>query len=112
MRVVKLLLILPVIFMALPARAADAKSGASVGDEAQPEHAEQQTDEVPTDAAERPQREAVRMSPSIRKSPPRPDESGKMRRVAPPRADSPLQHVPALKDNMPPPRGGKAPADR
>jgi hypothetical protein len=75
-----------VIFIVLPARAAD---------EAQPE------------PAERPQREAVKLSPHARESAPRPDESDQMKRVAPPRAESPLQHVPALMD---PPPGVKAPS--
>lgn len=58
--------------------------------------------------AERPQREAVKLSPHARESAPRPDESGNMKKVAPPRAESPLQHVPALMD---PPPGVKAPAN-
>jgi hypothetical protein len=94
MRVLKLLLILPVIFMALPARAADAKTGASTVDKARTENVEPQNDQSSSDPAERPKREAVKMSPTIRVSPPRPDESGKMRRVAPARADSPLLNVP------------------
>lgn len=102
MRVVKLLLILSVMFMTLPARA----SG-----EARPERVEPQNDQSPSDPAERPQRKAVKMSPSIRVSPPRPDESGSMRRVAPAGADSPLQDVPALKDVLPP-GSGEAPVNR
>ncbi|MEW6331707.1 MAG: hypothetical protein AB1560_09630 [Pseudomonadota bacterium] len=58
--------------------------------------------------AERPQREAVKLSPAARESAPRPDESGQMKRVAPPRAESPLQDVPALAN---PPPGVKAPAN-
>jgi len=80
MRILKLFLILSVMLIAVPARAAD---------EAQPGR------------AERPQREAVKLSPQARESAPRPDESDQMKRVAPPRAESPLQHVPALMD--PPP---------
>lgn len=56
-------------------------------------------EEAPTKRAERPQREAVKLSPSVRQSEPRPEDGGKMKRVAPPRAESPLQNVPAL---MPP----------
>lgn len=67
--------------------------------------AEEKPSEQP---AERPQREAVKLSPQARESAPRPDESDKMKRVAPPRAESPLQHVPALMD---PPPGVKAPSN-
>jgi hypothetical protein len=109
MRVLKLLLILPVIFMPLPARAADAKASGS--DEARPENVEPQKDQSSSDPAERPKREAVKMSPTIRVSTPRPDESGKIRRVAPARADSPLLNVPAPKD-MPPSQGGETPGSR
>ena len=104
MRVVKLLLILSTIFMALPARAADAKAGASAGDEARPENVEPQKDQRSSDPAVRPKREAVKMSPTIRVSPPRPDESGNMRRIAPARADSPLLNVP--------PQSGETPGGR
>jgi len=62
----------------------------------------------PEQPAERPQREAVKLSPQARESAPRPGESDQMKRVAPPRAESPLQHVPAL---MEPPPGVKAPAN-
>ena len=86
MRVSRIILIFSVLVV-LPAHAAD---------EAQPER------------AERPQREAVKLSPQARESAPRPDESDQMKRVAPPRAESPLQHVPAL---MEPPPGVKAPAN-
>lgn len=65
-------------------------------------------DETQPGRAERPQREAVKLSPQARESAPRPDESDQMKRVAPPRAESPLQHVPALMD---PPPGVKAPAN-
>lgn len=82
MRASRILLIFSML-VALPASAAD---------EAQPER------------AERPQREAVKLSPQARESAPRPDESDQMKRVAPPRAESPLQHVPALMD---PPPGTK-----
>jgi hypothetical protein len=86
MPVPRILLIFSVL-LAMPAFAAE---------EAQPER------------AERPQREAVKLSPQARESAPRPDESDQMKRVAPPRAESPLQHVPAL---MEPPPGVKAPAN-
>lgn len=99
MRVLKLLLILSVMFMTLPARATG---------EARPERVEPQKDQSPSDPAERPQRKAVKMSPGIRVSPLRPDESGRMRRVAPAGADSPLQDVPALKDVLPSDRGEPA----
>jgi hypothetical protein len=101
MRVLILFLILPVIFMTLPVRAADAKTGASTADELRPENAETQKVQSPPDRAERPKREAVKMSPTIRVSPLRPDEAKKMRRMAPARDDSPLL-------NMPPP-GGETP---
>ena len=86
MSTLKFLLILSVMSIAVPAYAAE---------EAQPER------------AERPQREAVKLSPSVHQSAPRPDESGNVKRVAPPRAESPLQNVPALMD---PPPGGETPA--
>jgi hypothetical protein len=86
MRASRILLIFSVL-VALPASAAD---------EATPER------------AERPQRKAVKLSPHARESAPRPDESDQMKRVAPPRAESPLQHVPALMD---PPPGVKSPAN-
>jgi hypothetical protein len=87
MRTLKLLLVLSVMFIVVPARAAD---------------------EAQSERAERPQREAVKLSPHARESAPRPDESDKMKRVAPPRSESPLQNVPALMD---PPPGVKAPAN-
>lgn len=96
MRTLKLLLILSVMFIALPARASD---------KAVPENTAEQEKENQPERAKRPQREAVKLSPHARESAPRPDESGKVKRVAPPRAESPLQHVPAL---MEPPPGGKA----
>jgi hypothetical protein len=111
MRVLKLLLILPVIFMALPARAAEAKTGASVNDESRPENAESQKVQSPPDHAERPKRETVKMSPTIRVSPLRPDESSKKRRVVPARGDSPLLNMPAPKD-MSSPQGGETPGGR
>ncbi len=95
MRTLKLILILSVTFLAIPARAAD---------KAAPENSEAQKKESPSERAERPQREAVKLSPRARESAPRPDESSKMKRVAPPRAESPLQNVPALMD---PPPGAK-----
>ena len=111
MRVLILLLILPVIFMALPAHASEAKTGASVNDESRPENAESQKVQSPSDHAERPKREAVKMSPAIRVSPLRPDEAKKMRRMAPSRADSPLLNMPAPKD-MSSPQGGETPGGR
>ena len=111
MRVLKLLLILPVMFMALPARATDAKTGASASDEARPENAEPQKVQSPSDRVERPKREAVKMSPTIHVSPLHPDESSKIRRVVPARADSPLLNMPAPKD-MSSPQGGETPGIR
>ena len=92
MHTLKLFLILSMMFLAISARAAD---------KATPENSEAQKKESPSERAERPQREAVKLSPRARESAPRPDESGKMKRVAPPRDESPLQNVPALMD--PPP---------
>ena len=92
MHTFKFLLILYVLFMTAPVRAAD---------KAVPENTEVQRQEDPSKRAERPQREAVKISPHARKSAPRPDETGNMKKVAPPRAESPLQNVPALMD--PPP---------
>ena len=100
MRTLKLLLILSVMFIIVPARAAD---------KAVPENTEAQGKESQPKRAERPKREAVKLSPHARKSAPRPDESGKVKRVAPPRAESPLQNVPALMD---PPPGTETPAKR
>lgn len=95
MSTLKLILILSMMSVATPARAAD---------KATPENSEVQKKESPPERAERPQREAVKLSPSVRQSAPRPDESDKMKKVAPPRAESPLQNVPALMD---PPPGAK-----
>jgi hypothetical protein len=100
MLTLKILLILSVMFVAVPVRATD---------KAQTENAEAQKKEDSPKRAERPKREAVKMSPHARKSAPRPDESGKVKRVAPPRAESPLQNVPALMD---PPPGTETPAKR
>lgn len=100
MRVLKLILILSVLFMTLPVRA---------GEAARPESVVPQEKQKPSPRAERPKRAAVKLSPGIHPSSPRPDESGKMRRVAPPHGQSPLQHVPAL---MAPPPGGEAPKNR
>ena len=111
MRVLKLLLILPVIFMTLPARAADTKTGTSADDESRPENAEAQKVQSTSDRAERPKREAVKMSPTIRVSPLRTDESHKIRRVTPARADSPLLNMPAPKD-MSPPQDSETPGGR
>ncbi|MCR4347090.1 MAG: hypothetical protein NUV55_07815 [Sulfuricaulis sp.] len=93
MQAIKFLLILSVMFMIVPVRAAD---------KAIPENAEAQKKEDSRKRAERPKREAIKLSPHARESAPRPDESGKMKKVAPPRAESPLQNVPAL---MQPPPG-------
>lgn len=101
MRILKLLLIVSAMFMTAPARA---------GDEARPQNAEMPMDQNPSDRAARPQRQAVKMAPGIRVSPPRPDESGNMRRIAPALSESPLQNVPALRD-VPPPSGA-SPAGR
>ena len=98
MPILKLLLILSVMFITVPAHAAD---------KAAPENTEAQKKENPPERAERPKREAVKLSPQARESAPRPDESDQMKRVAPPRAESPLQHVPALMD--PPPGVKPAP---
>ena len=95
MRSLNFLLMFSMIVIAIPARAAA---------KAAPENSEAQKKESPSERAERPQREAVKLSPRARESAPRPDESGKMKRVAPPRAESPLQNVPALMD---PPPGAK-----
>ena len=100
MQAIKFLLIFSMMFMAVPVRAAD---------KAQTENAETQKKEESPKRAERPKREAVKLSPHARKSAPRPDESGKVKRVAPPRAESPLQNVPALMD---PPPGTETPAKR
>ncbi len=104
MRVLKLLVILPVILTAQPAFAADA-TGASAGDEARPENAEPQKVQSRSDRAERPKREAVKMSPTVRVSPLPPDENSKRLRVVPARGDSPLLNMPAPKDMSPPPGG-------
>jgi len=111
MQVLKLLLILPVMLMVQPARAADAKTGATAGDEARPENAERQKVQSPSGRVERPKQETVKMSPTIRVSPLRPDESSKMRRVVPARDDSPLLNMSAPKDTSPPP-GGETPGGR
>ncbi len=111
MHVLKLLMILPVIFMVLPARATEAKTGVSVNDESRPENAESQKVQSPSDHAERPKPETVKMSPTIRVSPLRPDENSKKRRVVPARADSPLLNMPAPKDMLLPP-GGETPSGR
>ncbi|HEU5339460.1 MAG TPA: hypothetical protein VFU39_09270 [Sulfuricaulis sp.] len=96
MQTLKLLLMLPLIFIAAPAQAAETE---------QTENVETKKEETPPERAERPQREAVKLSPHARESTPRPDESGLMKRVAPSRTESPLQHVPALMDPPPPPAG-------
>jgi len=111
MRVLILLLILPVVFLASPVLAADAKTGFSAGDQARPENSEPPTTQSPSNRAERPTREAVKMSPTIRVSPLRPDEDGKMHRVAPARHGSPLLNMPTPID-MSSPRGGENPGTR
>jgi len=93
MRVLRLLLIVSALFMAVPSHA---------GDEARSVNAESPKDQGQSGRAARPQRKAVKLSPAIRVSPPRPDESGHMRRIAPAPSESPLQNVPALKDLSPP----------
>ena len=93
MHAFKLLVILSVMFMVAPAHAADKPKAESV---------DEQQQETPPERAKRPQREAVKLSPHARESAPRPDETGNMKKVAPPRAESPLQNVPAL---MGPPPG-------
>jgi hypothetical protein len=95
MRVLKQLLFLSVTFASLAAHAAG---------EAPPESVAPPNDQSPSAPADRPQREAVKISPSIRALPP-PDAGDRRRRVAPAGADSPLQDVPALKDVTPPGRG-------
>ena len=99
MRTLKLLLMFSMVFIALPARAAD---------QAARENTEAQKKEESPQRVERPKRETVKLSPHARESAPRPDESGRVKRVAPPRAESPLQNVPALMD---PPPGVKSPAN-
>ncbi|HYA39085.1 MAG TPA: hypothetical protein VEI74_12535 [Candidatus Methylomirabilis sp.] len=100
MRVSRVLLIFCAIFVVAPlSRAAD---------EAPPAPAESTVNKGRLDRAERPQLDAVKLSPHIRVSSPRPDESGNMRRVAPARSDSPLQNVPALKDLPASPSGDSA----
>lgn len=89
MRVLKLFLVVSAMFLAAPARA---------GDEARSVNAEPSKDQSQSGRAERPQRKAVKLSPSIHVSPPPADESGNMRRIAPAPSESPLQNVPALRD--------------
>ncbi len=93
MRVLKMFLIVSTMFMTIPSHASD---------EARSVNAEPPKDQGQSGRAERPQRKAVKLSPGIRVSPPRPDESGNMRRIAPAPSESPLQNVPALKDLSPP----------
>ena len=97
MRVLKLFLIFSAMFLVTPAYAADAKDDAGVDVGAPP-------DAKPSGRLERPQRKAVKLSPSVHASP-MPDESSKKRRVTPTPAASPLQDVPALKDISPSPGG-------
>ncbi len=93
MRVLSLFLIFSALFMAVPSHA---------GDEAHSVNAEPPKDQSQSGRVARPPRKAVKLSPAIRVSPPHPDESGNMRRIAPASSDSPLQNIPALKDVMPP----------
>lgn len=99
MRALKILLVFSMLVVVLPVHAAD---------KAAPEDTEAKKKQDQPKRAERPPREAVKLSPQARESAPRPDASDQMKRVAPPRAESPLQHVPALMD---PPPGVKAPAN-
>ena len=109
MRCLKLLLILPALLVIFSAHA-DQAQGQADGTAAAPLPTGVPPKKTnPPARVERPKREAVKLSPGIHRSPPRPDDSGKMRRVAPPREDSPLQNVPALKQ---PPSGGEAPNNR
>jgi len=118
---VKLLSILLTALIVMPVLAADAKNLAGANDAAPGQAVESQEDRSSPDAVKRPLRQAVKISPAVRTSPPRPDDSGKMRRVAPARAEAPLQNVPALKNLYPaspqdaapdasPPQNGEAPA--
>ena len=103
MRALKLFLILPMILIALPAHAAD--------EESRPENVEAQKVQSPSDRAERPKREAVKLSPTIRVSPLLSDESHKIRGATPARVNSPLLNMPAPKD-MPSPQGSETPGAR
>ena len=100
MRIFRLLLIASAMFMTASVRA---------GDEARPPNAEPPKDQDQIDRVARPQRKAVKLSPSIHVAPPHPDESGDMRRIAPKPSESPLQNVPALKDVAP---SGASPGGR
>ena len=111
MRVLILLLILRLMFTALPASAADVKTGAAPGGDLRPENVEAQKDQRPPDRVERPEQETVKMSPTIRVSPLRPDDDGKMRRTAPARSQSPLVNMPSPKD-MSSPQGKETPGGR
>lgn len=96
MQAIKLLSILLTTFFIFPVFAADTKNPSS-----SEEHVEPPTPANPSAPVKRPQREAVKLSPTVRESAPRPDDSGKMRRQAPARTEAPLQHVPALKNLYP-----------
>jgi len=98
MRTLILMAVLPVLFFSFPGRAAESTA---------PHAPEAQDETAQSKRADRPQREAVKLSPHARKSAPRPDESGVMKKEAPPPAESPLQNVPAL---MEPPPVVNAPA--
>lgn len=95
MQTAKLLPLLFTAFLVSPVFAADAKKSASSEEPIE-------SPAKPSEAVQRPQREAVKLSPKVHESAPRPDDSGKMRRTAPARTEAPLQHVPALKNLYPP----------
>ncbi len=95
MQTAKLLPLFFATFLIFPVFAVDTKNSSS-----SEEHIESPAN--PPEAVKRPQREAVKLSPTVRESAPRPDDSGKMRRMAPARPEAPLQHVPALKNLYPP----------
>lgn len=99
MHTLKWFLIISMMSLAVPVCTADTAS---------PENTAAQEKEKTSERAKRPQREAVKLSPHARESSPRPDESGNMKRIAPPRTESPLQNVPAL---MQPPPGVKPPVN-
>lgn len=95
MQTAKLLSILLATFLISPVLAADTKNPPATEERVE-------SSENSAEAVKRPQREAVKLSPTVHESAPRPDDSGKMRRLAPKRTEAPLQHVPALKNLYPP----------
>lgn len=101
MHVMKLLSIFFAALLIFPAYAAETKNPAASA-ETPPPFVESQEKHSASEAVKRPQREVVKVSPTVRTSPPRPNESGKMRRTAPARTAAPLQHVPTLKGLYPP----------